>query len=350
MRQAIRTLFAAGALCASSAVPAAAVDVVVSIKPLHSLVAGVMGDTGSAKVIVRGDASPHTYALRPSDAAALEAAGLIFWIGPGMEAFLERPLAALGADATVVEVAGQRQVALLPIREGGPFEAHDHGDGGHGGHHHDGHDHHAHGDHSHDDHAHDDHGHDDDHAHGDGPGQHTHGADGFDMHLWLDPQNAAAIVAVVEAALSAADPANADAYRANAEAIENRLAALATEIEATLAPVRGKPFIVFHDAYQYFEARFGMPAAGSITVSPEVMPGAERIAAIRARIGETGAACVFAEPQFEPRLVQTLVDGTTARAGTLDPEGGALTEGPELYFDLMRNLATSLRDCLSGQG
>src|SRR5690606_22309664 len=123
-----------------------------------------------------------------------------------------------------------------------------------------------------------------------------------------------------------ADPANAAAYKANAEALRGRLEALTGEIDGELEPVHGKPFIVFHDAYQYFESRFGMPAAGSITVSPEVMPGAERLTQIRARIVETGAACVFAEPQFEPRLVQTLIEGTPARAGVLDPEAGAIDE------------------------
>jgi zinc transport system substrate-binding protein len=355
----MRTLLAATALSALGAFPAAALEVVVSIKPLHSLVAGVMGDTGKPALLVKGTNSPHTYSLRPSDAAALESAELVFWIGPGLEAFLEKPLAALAGDAHSVEIAWQKSVALLPLREGGPFEAHVHDEHGHDEHRHDEHEH-ADGHHDHDDdHAHDhDHDHDhededhasDDHQHGTGPGQHTHGPERFDMHLWLDPQNATAAVGVIEAALAEADPANAAAYKTNAEALRGRLAALSGEIDGELAPVRGKPFIVFHDAYQYFENRFGMPAAGSITVSPEVMPGAERISAIRARIAETGAACVFAEPQFEPRLVETLVEGTGARAGVLDPEAGLIEEGPELYFTLMRGIAASLRGCLSGEG
>jgi zinc transport system substrate-binding protein len=170
------------------------------------------------------------------------------------------------------------------------------------------------------------------------------------MHLWLDPQNAAAVVGVIETTLAEADPANAGAYKTNAEAMRGRLAALSAEIEAQLEPVKGKPFIVFHDAYQYFENRFGMPAAGSITVNPEVMPGAERLTEIRRRIADTGAACVFAEPQFEPRLVQTLIEGTGAKAGVLDPEAGALDEGADLYFAMMRGISASLSSCLSGQG
>jgi zinc transport system substrate-binding protein len=349
MPKPIRTLLAATALAGLGAFPAAALEVVASIKPLHSLVAGVMGDTGAPKLIVRGSASPHTYTMRPSDAAALEGAEVVFWIGPGLESFLEKPLASLAGNARTVEVAWQKTVTLLPQREGGPFEAHSHGDDDHGHDH--GHDHDEdHADHDHDDdHAGEDHA-GEDHEHGTGPGQHTHGPDEFDMHLWLDPQNAAAIVGVIETTLAEADPANAAAYKANAESLRGKLAALSAEIEAQLAPVKGKPFIVFHDAYQYFEARFGMPAAGSITVNPEVMPGAERLTEIRRRITETGAACVFAEPQFEPRLVQTLIEGTSAKAGVLDPEAGAIEEGSELYFAMMRGIAANLASCLSGQG
>ncbi len=324
MTKLLRVGLVAGLVFAAS--PALALDVVVSIKPLHSLVASVMGDTGSPHLIVRGAASPHTYSMRPSDAAALEKADVVFWIGHGLEAFLDKPLDAFGGKAEIVAIAEQPGLALLPQREGGPFEAHSHGD--------EDHDHDA----EHDDHAHEQHAHEE------------HGHDALDMHLWLDPQNAAAAVGVIEDALAKADPGNAAAYAANADALRDHLAVLGTQIDAELAPVRGKPFIVFHDAYQYFEKRFGVTAAGSITVSPEVMPGAERIAAIRDRIASAGAACVFAEPQFEPRLVQTLIDGTSARAGVLDPEGGALTEGPDLYFDLMKGLSSSLAACLAGGG
>ena len=318
----LRALLLASASLLMASGPALALDgVVASIKPLHSLVAGVMQGVGEPQLIVKGAASPHTYALRPSEAAALEQAKLIFWIGHDMEAFLDKALDSLGESARIVELAEADGITLLPFREGGAFEAHDHEDD-HAGHTHD------------DDDEHDADGHD-----------HAHGA--FDMHFWLDPENAKAMVRSIEHALVEADPENADLYRQNAAGLATQLDVLSAEIDAEIAPVRGKGFIVFHDAYHYFEERFGIEAAGSITVSPEVMPGAERIAAIRARVAELGATCVFAEPQFEPKLVEVVIEGTGAKAGVLDPEGGSLTEGPELYFDLLRNLASSLRDCLT---
>lgn len=313
----------------------AAPAVVASTKPVHSLVSAVMGEVGSPALIVKGAASPHTYSLRPSDAAALESADLVFWTGHGLEMFLGEALETLSTRATVVELANAPGIELLPLREGGAFEAHSH-DGDESGHDH-GHEDHHHGHDDHDDH--DDHGHDDhhhEHAHGEG-----------DMHFWLDPQNAILMVDAIADALSVADPDNATTYLANAEAETARLEALSTELTATLAPVSTKPFVVFHDAYQYFENRFGLAVAGTVTVSPDAMPGAARIDELRSRVGELGATCVFAEPNFEPAIVRTIVEGTDAKAGTLDPEGSALTEGPNLYHELLRGLAAGLVDCLA---
>lgn len=170
------------------------------------------------------------------------------------------------------------------------------------------------------------------------------------MHIWLDPQNAKAIVATVAATLSEADPANAARYEANAAAMKQKLDALTTELDELLAPVKGKPFIVFHDAYQYMEKRFDLSAAGSITVTPEVQPGAARLTELQEKIRTLGATCVFSEPQFEPRLVNIVIEGTPARSGVLDPLGAELDAGPEMYFDLMRQNALALVDCLTAQG
>lgn len=298
----------------------AAPHVVASTKPVHSLVSAVMGEVGTPTLIVRGAASPHTYSLRPSDAAALENADIVFWTGHGMELFLAKALDSLALKAEVVELAEAPGIVLLPLREGGAFEAHVHDDAGHD---HEGHDH---------DHGHDGHDHD---SHGDG-----------DMHFWLDPDNAGLMVTHIADVLAVADPENAEVYRANAEAELQRLDALTDELQVKLAPVAGKPFIVFHDAYQYFEARFGLELAGAVTISPDVMPGAARIDQLRDRVGELGATCVFAEPNFEPAIIRTIVEGTEAASGVLDPEGSALTEGPDLYPQLLRGLADGLVDCL----
>ncbi|MCM2474870.1 zinc ABC transporter substrate-binding protein ZnuA [Rhizobium sp. CG5] len=312
---------------------AAAPEVVVSIKPIHSLVAAVMDGVGEPKLIVEGAASPHTYTLKPSNARALQNANVVFWVGHGLEAFLEKPLEALAGKATVVELEEAPGITTLPFREGGAFEAHDHGE------HEDHDDHAAEAGHDHDtaEAGHAEEGHEDhDHEHG-----------GHDMHLWLDPINAKAMTAEIEQTLSAADPDHAAAYKANAKALSDRLDALDTELKATVAPIKDRPFVVFHDAYQYFEHRYGVRVAGSITVSPEATPGAERISEIHKKVTELGATCVFAEPQFEPKLVKVVTEGTPARAGTLDPEAATLAAGPDLYFELMRGIGTSLVTCLS---
>jgi zinc transport system substrate-binding protein len=187
------------------------------------------------------------------------------------------------------------------------------------------------------------HDHADEHAHADEDG-HGHGE--IDMHLWLDPDNAKAMVAAVAEALIAADPDNSGIYTANARILAHRLDQLATKIEADLAAVKEVPFVVFHDAYQYLDTRFGLANVGSITVSPEQQPGAQRLREIRAKIAELGARCVFAEPQFEPRLVQVVIEGTAAKTAVLDPLGADIADGPDLYFEMMRNNATALKTCL----
>ncbi|CAO3361551.1 zinc ABC transporter substrate-binding protein [Azospirillum palustre] len=297
---------------ATAALPAwaEAPKVVVSIKPIHSLVAAVMHGVGKPVLLVRGGASPHSYTMKPSDAKALSAADLVVWVGPELEGFLEKPLSANAPKATRLTLMEQKGMTLLQAREGGAWEPHDHG--------HEGHDHKD---------------HDDDH-------------DELNSHIWLDPANARAIVAATADALAARDPADAEAYRSNADRTLQAIDALDAELKATLAPLKDKPFVVFHDAYQYFEARYDLSAVGSITVSPDRRPSAKRLSAIRAKIAGLNAACVFAEPQFEPTLVRTVVEGTNARTGVLDPEGADLPEGEALYPTLMRNLAASLRGCL----
>ncbi|MCD7058824.1 zinc ABC transporter substrate-binding protein [Pelagibacterium xiamenense] len=340
------------ALVTSPAV--AAPNVVASIKPLHSLVAAVMDGVGEPALLVQGAASPHGFSLRPSDAAALENADIVFWVGENLETFLPGPLATLSGDATAVEMLEIEGLTLLETREGGLFEAHSHdhdnetiddhhaGDDDHADH-----DDGADDDHDHDDHAHEDHAHDDDaheeHAHD----AHDHDHGGINGHIWLDTQNARLMVAAITDALIEADPENAEIYNANGLALSQDLSALEDEISATLDPLAGTPYFVFHDAYHYFGARFGVEATGSFTVNPEIAPGAGRLSEIQDTLAETGATCVFTEPQFSPALVETIADATGARIGVLDPLGADLADGPELYPQLIRNLAANLADCLS---
>ena len=289
----------------------AAPTVVVSIKPLHSLVASIMKGIGDPELIVAGAASPHTYNLKPSNADALQEADVVFWVGHGLEAFLDKPLMALAGNAKVVEMDDIPGLDKLAFREGGPFDHHD----------------------------------DDDH---DGEAEHAEEHGGYDLHLWLDPTNAKAMARQIETTLVAVDPDNAETYHRNATALRAAIDAVDAEAAALLKPVSDKPSVVFHDAYQYFEHRYHVRVVGSVTVSPENLPGAERIAEIQAKVRDLKAVCIFAEPQFESSLLQVVAEGSTARFGVLDPLGTTLADGPDLYVELIRNLATAMRDCLSG--
>ncbi len=299
-----------------------AIRVVASIKPVHSLVSAIMDGVAEPHLIIRGASSPHTFSMRPSDAAALEGADVIFLIDERKETALAGPIANLGDSALVVRLSDAPGITLWSLRAGGAFEMHTHG-----------HDE----DDPQDEEAEDEQDHDDLHDHGE-----------FDMHIWLDPVNAAVMAEAITDALSEADPANAAAYHDNEHDLIHRLEDLTDELDAALAPIRDKPFIVLHDSYRYFEDRFGLAAAGSITVNPERAPGVQRVTQIRDRVRELEGVCVFAEPQFDRRIVDVIIEGTQARAGTIDPLGAAIDDGSELYFELMRALASSFKDCLAG--
>ncbi|QKV19320.1 zinc ABC transporter substrate-binding protein [Oricola thermophila] len=346
-------LLATVALPALTAAAQADVKVIASIKPVHSLVAAIMQGAGEPALIIEGASSPHTYSLKPSQAAALQDADIVFWIGEQMEAFLEKPINSIASETKSVALAHAHGLETLPFREGGAFEKHTHDD------HDDDHDHedeHAEADHDHaEDHDHDDghdhgdeHEHEEDHAEDEHAHEHDHDHGEVDMHVWLDPVNAKAMAHEIAETLAEADPDNAELYEKNAAALSERVDALTTELQAELEPLHDTGYIVFHDAYQYFENRFGLKPAGSITVTPDVMPGADRLREIQGKVRELDATCVFAEPQFEPKLVSVVTEGTEARSGVLDPLGAELTPGPDLYFDVMRGMADAFTSCLSG--
>ena len=315
----------------------AKISVVASVKPVHSLVAAVMEGIGAPVLIVKGAASPHTYALKPSQAEQIEKADLVFWMGHSLETFLEKPLESLASKAMVVELMDSHGLKKLEMREGGGFDEHDHYEGDHKEH--DDHDedgHKEHEDHSeeeHDNHAEESH---DDHGHGK-----------FDVHVWLDPENAKVMANEIMEALKKVDPGNAKKYERNTKNLVERLNRLVAEVSSKLISVKEKGFVVFHDAYQYFEKRFGLTAVGSITVSPEVVPGVKRIKELKNKIKKLNALCVFSEPQFKPKLVSTVVEGTKAKTGVLDPLGASIQNGPKLYFILIHDMANSLNKCLS---
>ncbi|MBY0560936.1 zinc ABC transporter substrate-binding protein [Hyphomicrobium sp.] len=304
---------------------AEAPKVVVTTKPIHSLVSRVMEGVGVPQLIVEGSASPHTFTLKPSTARAIHDADVFVRVSDQLEPFTRKIVSSLPANVTVLTLAGADGVKLLDQRKGSTFEKHEHGHeeaateaAAHSG-------------------AADEH--DDDHD-----------EDGKDGHIWLDPQNAKAIAADVAKVLEARYPEQAEKIKANTSSLIAEIDALDGELAAELNGSKGKPFIVFHDATQYFENHFGQSAAGSITVSPDVPPSAKRLTEVRRKLSSLGAVCVFTEPSFQPNLVAAVTEGTNARAGTIDAEGQMLTPGPGLYFELMRGMAHNIASCLKGEG
>ena len=318
------------AITANESAVAADLNVTVTIKPIHALVAQVMEGVGTPALLITGASSPHTYALKPSDAKALYASDVVFRVSEAVEPFTGRIVKALPENVRVVTLSEAPGVEQLDVRSGDTFEAHGHGQDTHDDHH----DHGAEAGGSHDE-ASEEHHHDEHAAH--------------DGHVWLDPANARHMVAEIARVLSEVSPQNAQRFKENAARASAGIAELEKSITAELAPIKGRPFVVFHDAYQYFEHRFGLTAVGSITVSPEVQPSAKRLTEIRRKIAALDARCVFAEPRFQPNLVNAVIEGTQAHSGTLDPEGTMIDPGPEAYATLIKNLAAGLRSCL-GEG
>lgn len=345
-------VFAGGGIAAP--VKSGEPHVVVSIKPIHSLVVQLMDGVGTPALLVEGAASPHTFTLRPSQAADLHNADVFVRVSEQVEPFTRKIAGSLDSSVRVVTLADTPGLTLFPVRQSGTFDAHTHDDAG--GHDH-AHDHASHDDgHGHDDgHAHHGHDHSEDHDHGKNPktaavadaGTKTSGNTTMDGHIWLDPTNAVAIVTALQAVLTEIYPAHKDRFAANAAATIAALTRLQNDLSAELKPVAGKSFIVFHDATQYFERRFGVEAVGAITLSPDVKPGARRLTDVRRRIEALAAPCVFAEPGFQPKLLAAVTEGTDAKSGTLDAEGLTVSPGRDAYADIMRGIARSLKTCLA---
>ena len=315
-------------LTASLALPALALPtfaevprVITDIPPVHSLVAQVMGDLGQPVLLLEPGADLHAFQLRPSQARDLAEADLVVWIGPGLTPWLDRALS--GGTAAQVRLLEAGGTHLQPY---GSDSVHDHAE-------HDGHDHAEDNGHANAEH---------DHAEHDG-----HDHTGTDPHAWLDPGNAAVWLPLIAADLAARDPDNAATYAANARAAIADLAALDAELAAVLRPVAGRQFVVFHDAYGYFTAHYGLPPARAIAMGDAASPSAGQLRDLQATL--TPDSCVFPEANHDPALTVTLIGETGARTGLpLDPEGAVLTPGPALYADLLRRLGNDIAACLNG--
>lgn len=290
-------------------------SVVVSITPFYALVAAIMAGVGTPKLLVKPGASPHEYALRPSDILLLQDAELIFWGGPQLETFLVKPLNTLNAHSEthhIVELDNAPGLLLLPIRHSAAWDPHEH-------------------------------------EHGNG---HTHEVldndkSNQDMHFWLNPNNAILLTDMIVHHLAIIDPQHTNTYKKNGTELKQRLKKLDAHIATELATVKEIPYIVFHDAYQYFEQRYGLKGVGSITLNPEIPPSAKRLNMIRTTIEKSKAQCVFREPQFQPKLVDSIVVDLGVKTGELDPIGQASQNNSEGYFTLLENLSHAMKQCLN---
>ncbi|MBX6322076.1 MAG: zinc ABC transporter substrate-binding protein [Rhodospirillaceae bacterium] len=355
-----------------------ALRVVASIKPLYSLVAGVMSGHGAPALLIPGGVSPYTATVHANEAYLLAGADIVFWIGEPLEAGLREPLVQFAGGARVVELIRVDGLVRYKLRQGywergtarpgaepllvdsGPVAAgyrtaavgdpavasdaaaapiapaptraapEDAADA------------------ASDDDASEDAAPDDPAAEGEETGEDAAldltDADG---HVWLDPLNAQLMVDRIVEVLSEADVDNAPDYRRNGEIVKNRLKRLDADMATMLTPARGRPFLVLHDAYQYLEVRYSLAGAGSLRVAPDRPPDPDRLAAMRAKIEERHARCVFGDPRVPSRITEQIVSGTAARAGELDPMGIGIPDGIDLYFMMMRRLATSLKSCLA---
>ncbi len=275
--------------------------VLATIKPLHSLVQSVLGDTARVQLLLDNTASPHDFQMKPSQIRALHQADIVFYIDEDFEQFLQRVLPDLPEATTQIPIAQRAQIALVPLRGGD----------------------------------------DDDHGHG-----HDHAAQ--DYHVWLDPNNAVKMVQTIATSLAQIYPHNTAIYQANARATIAALGTLHSDVETRLAPVKAQPFIVFHDAYGYFERAYGLRTPAVIALDPTIPPSPKRIVQIRANLAQTGARCLFSEPQFSDKVLDVIRADSNARIAVLDPLGAELPAGAGLYAALLQGLAGALADCLDG--
>ena len=342
--------------------------VVTTIQPINSLVSAVIGNTGKTVSLIPAEISPHEHKLKPSDTKKLQNANIIFFVSDHLESSVAKVFDKLPKNIKIINLMEESGIKHLAIRDNEAWERHDHhhGHGDHDDHDkhdkkHDDHDHdkHAkkHDDHDHDKHdkKHDDHDHDkhakkhDDHDHDKHAKKHND-HDNYenkeDVHIWLSPDNAVKIIKKINKELSLYFPENAKIYNKNSSQMIKQINQLKVELKKELSGIKDKPYVVFHDAYQYFETSFGLNAVGSVALEGDIASSPKQIAFIKDKIVKLNASCVFQEPQFDSKLVKIVVEGTNAQIGTLDPLGVNIKGKENFYLQLLKNMAKSLKDCL----
>ena len=301
--------------------------VITTIQPINALVNAVIGNTGGSTLLIPSEVSPHEFKLKPSDVKKMQDGNIIFYISNHLESSITKVFKNLPKNIKIVNLMEETGINHLAIRDNEAWERHDH---------HDDHDKHAKKDDDHDDH--------DKHAKKDD--DHDDHEKEDDVHIWLDPDNAIKIIQKVNKELSLLFPENSQIYNKNATNIINKITELKSELKEELLSIKDKPYIVFHDAYQYFEKVFGLNAVGSIALEDDVATSPKQISYIRNKIIKSNVSCVFQEPQFDSKLVKTVVEGTDAKIGTLDPLGVDIANKKDFYLQLLRNMSKSLKECL----
>ena len=301
------------------------IKVVTTIKPLHSLISRIMETRGEPQLIIEGTNNPHTFVFKPSHAKMIEEADIVFWIGEDLEAFMEKPLNSLAKDTKKIGFMDSESIEKIEFREKNIFDDHDGHEDEHEGH-------------EDDDHGHKDDDHDDDHK-----DAHAHAHGEFDPHIWLDPENAKEMVKIIRDELIKIDPEGQRQYSVNTAGATLELDNLINSVEKELS--KDISYIVFHDAYQYFENRFGVIPAGALTLNPDVLPGAKQIADIQDVINDKGIKCIFSEPQYNPKIIETLGNDMNVSTGVIDPLGAFIDAGPTMYVELINGIANSIKEC-----
>lgn len=300
--------------------------VLTTIKPLQLIAAAVLDGVAEPQLLLPVGASPHSYALRPSERRALDQAQRTYWVGPELELFLENLLASRDTDMALMHAKGINLRAVDPdAADKHAHDSHDHGK-------------HEHAEHGHDEHEAEHHGHADEH-------EHHHGGT-YDSHIWLSPENAIAIAHVMAADLASLFPAHSERLRGNAQRFEGRVNELDARLQDRFKPLSDKPYFVFHDGYGYLEDHYGIRAQGIFSLSHEVQPGARHVAQLRQQLQKAGSSCVFSEPQFTPRLIESLTAGLDVRTGELDPLGGSAPVNAQGYVEFLETLGGTLAECL----
>ena len=280
--------------------------IITTIKPIHSILLNIVDS--DVELLLNNNSSPHDFKLKPSDMKKITDSDVLIYIDESIESFIERPLNTLGEDTKTIKILGNADLSLLPIREGGVWEEEDYGD------------HH----------------------------EHNHGA--YDAHIWLGTKNVIKLTKFFVKELSKISPDKKNIYKSNAKEFIKKVSKTNKDLSAKLDSINNEPYIVFHDAYQYFEADYSLNSVGSISLNPDISPTPKRIQEIKTKIEKDNVVCLFREPQFPSRIVQTVIQETNAKEGELDPLGFDLTPGKNLYFELVTNLSKNLHECLSKGG